>query len=97
MLKAVGQAANPSRPMVLLGLTRENVRRLMDDQPIVVELTDLDLPPMSVVIIGGQDQATLARELARIGMVTAEAAEQIALAEARMEVDPDAPRESRWP
>lgn len=56
------------RPVVLLGLTAENRRRLTTDQPIRVNLRALDpdgpplesLPDLDVVIFDGDDPAALA-------------------------------------
>lgn len=46
--------------IVLLGLSCENMARLMADEPIVLDLADLGLPTQRIVIVGGKDEDTIA-------------------------------------
>lgn len=61
MIKAVGQIEG--QPMLLLGLSGENVTRLMADEPIKFNLTELGLPPMVVVIVGGRTEESILDQL----------------------------------
>lgn len=61
MIKAGGQAAT-GEPLLLLGLSGENVSRLTAGEPIYIEprqLEELDLPPMAVVLVYGRTEAEL--------------------------------------
>ncbi|MFB7596910.1 hypothetical protein [Streptomyces sp. NPDC056160] len=51
-------------PVVVLGLSDENMTRLMADEPIVVQLANLGLKPMKVLIVGGRTEADIAAQLA---------------------------------
>jgi hypothetical protein len=62
VIKGVGRAGDGT-PVVLLGLTGENMTRLMADEPIVVDLAEMGLPGMKIVLVGGKDEATMAAEL----------------------------------
>lgn len=54
--------------VVVLGLSGENMARLMADEPIVVQLADLGLPPMKILIMGGRTESDIAATLtARFG------------------------------
>ncbi|MFF9310113.1 hypothetical protein ACF1BS_04295 [Streptomyces sp. NPDC014748] len=50
--------------VVVLGLSGENMARLMADEPIVVQLADLGLPPMKILIMGGRTESDIAATLA---------------------------------
>lgn len=53
----IGQA------VVVLGLSGENMARLMADEPIVVQLAELGLPPMKILLMGGRTEETIAAQL----------------------------------
>jgi len=64
MLKAT--MATDRGSIVVLGLSRENTRRLLAGQPIEVVLHDLDprLPVgVTVLLMGGETEAQIEREL----------------------------------
>ncbi|MFF7966728.1 hypothetical protein ACFZC3_15350 [Streptomyces sp. NPDC007903] len=50
-------------PVVVLGLSNENMARLMADEPIIVQLADLGLKPMKILVMGGRTEDTLAAQL----------------------------------
>lgn len=50
-------------PVVVLGLSGENMARLMAGEPIVVQLAELGLPAMKVLIVGGRTEETITAQL----------------------------------
>lgn len=50
--------------VVVLGLSGENMTRLMADEPIVVQLAELGLKPMKILIMGGRTEEDIAAQLA---------------------------------
>lgn len=76
MIKARGTASD-GRPMVLLGLTHENVARLFANEPIVVRTADpapagvaLEGGP-DVVLIAGADEDTIVESMRAAGLTAA--------------------------
>lgn len=67
MIKAV--AGTTERPTVILGLSAENMRRLLANQPIPVDLKELhpDLPELRIVLLGGETEDDLAEDLRALG------------------------------
>lgn len=61
MIKAVMR--DRQGPIILLGLTGENLTRLMADEPILVNLAELRLPPLRIAIVGGRDKPAIIRQL----------------------------------
>lgn len=51
MLKAIG--GGPGNRTVVLGLSYQNLVRLRDDRPILVDLAELGLPGIRVMIFSG--------------------------------------------
>lgn len=68
MLKARG-ATTDGRPLLLLGLSGENMTRLMADEPIRLELAELGLPSIQVVIIGGRTERAMLDQLRANGLL----------------------------
>lgn len=64
VIKAVGRDA-AGQPVVILGLSGENVTRLMADEPILINLAELGLAPLRIAIIGGRTEETIAAQLAQ--------------------------------
>ncbi|MET9122987.1 hypothetical protein [Streptomyces sp. NPDC004528] len=62
MIKALLREPN-GRAVVVLGLSGENVTRLMADEPIVVQLAELGLQPMKIVLMGGRTEADITAQL----------------------------------
>jgi len=67
VIKAVGSTGDG--PLLLLGLSGENVTRLMADEPIRFDLAELGLPPMVVVIVGGRTEEAIAEYLHKTGLL----------------------------
>lgn len=57
--------------VVLLGLSRMNVERLMADMPILIDGAEVGLPGIMLAIIFGETEEQIAQELARRGLVDA--------------------------
>jgi hypothetical protein len=68
MIKAVG--AHDGQPMLLLGLSGENMTRLMADEPIRFDTSELPgLPAMVVVIVGGRTEDAILAQLRNVGLL----------------------------
>lgn len=63
MIKALLREATGA-PVVVLGLSGENMARLMADEPIVVQVAELGLKPMKILIVGGRTEEAIAAKLA---------------------------------
>jgi len=68
VIKAVGKTGDGT-PFVILGLTGENVTRLMADEPILFDLAELGMAPCVVTIVGGRTQADIVAQLEQNGLV----------------------------
>lgn len=64
MIKAVARDA-AGQPLVILGLSGENMTRLMADEPILINLADLGLPPLRIAIVGGRTETDIANQLSQ--------------------------------
>lgn len=67
MIKAL--VTRSGAALVLLGLSGENMTRLMADEPILLDLADLGLPACEIAIIGGKTQADIIAQLEQHGLV----------------------------
>jgi len=75
VIRARGTTAD-GRPLILLGLSDENLRRLREGgdegwgEPIAFRLDSLGggLPPASVIIMAGPDEETMRDRLASCGL-----------------------------
>lgn len=68
MIKAV--AGGPGGPStVILGLSRMNTERLLDNQPILVSLRELhrSLPDIKVLLLAGETEDVLTEDLRAMG------------------------------
>jgi hypothetical protein len=63
MIKATAYDGRNPQPIVILGLSGENMARLMADEPILIDLADLGLPPQQVALVGGRTEADIAAKL----------------------------------
>ena len=63
MIKAVLREPGGTA-VVVLGLSGENMTRLMADEPIVIQLAELGLKPMKILLMGGRTEADMAAQLA---------------------------------
>lgn len=48
---------------VLLGLSDENLRRLKDGSPIVLDLAEIDMPPLKITIMAGVGEGGSGEEI----------------------------------
>lgn len=55
---------------VLLGLSDENLRRLKDGSPIVLDLAEIDMPPLKITNMAGATPESILSMLRKTGMVT---------------------------
>lgn len=62
MLKAKAFRDDGS-PMAIIGLTHENLSRLVADEPIMFDMAEMDLPPLRVVIITGKTEDEIVEKL----------------------------------
>jgi hypothetical protein len=61
MIKAAGQ--HNGRPMLVIGLSGENMTRLMAGEPILFDAEALGLPAMSVLVVGGRTEDAITADL----------------------------------
>lgn len=66
MIKATGSGAD-GVPLLLLGLSGENCRRLLAGQPIMLRADHVDprLSPLVVIVVGGKTEDDIAADLRR--------------------------------
>lgn len=62
MIKAV-MRDNSAQPVVLLGLSGENVTRLMAGEPIRIDLAEVGIPGLKIALIGGRTEAHILAQL----------------------------------
>lgn len=62
MIKATARDST-GQAIVILGLSGENMTRLMADEPILLNLADLGLPPLRVLLLGGRTETDIAQQL----------------------------------
>lgn len=62
MIKATLRESN-GQTIVVLGLSGENMTRLMADEPIAIQLADLGLPPLKILLMGGRTEAAITAQL----------------------------------
>jgi hypothetical protein len=71
VIKFVGAKPGDGRTVVGLGLSAENLRRLQQDKPIVVELRELGFagPPHLVLIFAGDTEEAMTERLRELGAI----------------------------
>lgn len=65
MIKAV--LTNGRRRVLLLGLSGENMARLMADEPIPLDAAQLGLPAQPIVIVGGRTEEDIKAHVLKVG------------------------------
>lgn len=70
MIKAAGTRGG--KPMLILGLSGENMTRLMAGEPIMLDTAALGLPEMNVVIVGGRTEDAITADLRAHGLLPPE-------------------------
>lgn len=68
MIKAVGRDGL-GRPLLIIGLSGENMTRLMADEPIRFDMAEVGLPPLTVVIVGGRTEDAITEQLTGVGLL----------------------------
>lgn len=69
MIKAAGRGPG-GRPLLLLGLSGENMTRLMADEPVMVDAAELGVGDVMVLLVGGRTEDDIVRKLTEAGMVS---------------------------
>jgi hypothetical protein len=67
VIKAAG--TSNGRPLLILGLSGENMTRLMAGEPIRLDTAPLGLPTMTVLILGGRTEEDIANDLRTHGII----------------------------
>ena len=67
MVKAGANTSDGGRVMVL-GITKENVRRLQEGQPIRVRGEEVGVPNVTIVIMYGEDNKAIGKQLEEAGI-----------------------------
>ena len=62
MIKAMSRHAD-GRPIVLLGLSKNNLDRMAADKPVRVEFAEFGLPPATVFIFTGETEEQMVADL----------------------------------
>lgn len=70
MIKAIGWGGN----LLCIGLSRGNVEKLLERKPIIIERKTLEGLRQNVLILGGENEATIQRDLAAGGFLSPEQA-----------------------
>lgn len=68
MIKATGRIGDGDA-LLLLGLSRRNVERLLAGQPMKIYGQDVGMPGLVVVIVGGDTEESIQAELTRTGLL----------------------------
>lgn len=70
MIKASGETGDGT-PLLVLGLSAENCRRLLAGQPISVLTEDVDprLPALHIVLLGGETEGAIVAEMRLQGVI----------------------------
>lgn len=67
MIKGRGRTKD-GKDVLIIGLSGENVTRLIADEPILFNTTHLELPAMDVVIFYGKTEQDIADQTVQIAM-----------------------------
>jgi hypothetical protein len=65
VIKATGRANG--KPLLILGLSGENMARLMANEPIKIDAADLGLPELTVIVVGGRTEESILANLRSTG------------------------------
>lgn len=70
MIKAAGRTAT-GKPLLILGLSGENMTRLMAGEPILIDTDQLGhafagIPSLSVLVVGGRTEESIYADLGRL-------------------------------
>jgi hypothetical protein len=65
VIKARGKTGD-GKDLVVLGLSEENLARLVAQEPISFNLSEIGLSPIQVVIVGGRTEEELMADLRKL-------------------------------
>ena len=65
MIKA--KLSSPTGDTLLIGLSHENLARLVADEPIVLDAADVGLPSQQILIMAGKTEDEMAARLQQFG------------------------------
>ena len=68
MIKA--RLGGTTKPTALLGISGENITRLLADEPILVHLADIGMADIDIVIVAGKTELDILAALERVGLLT---------------------------
>jgi hypothetical protein len=72
MIKAIANH-DDGRKFIVLGLSRENMRRLLDGDPIEIDWSAVGVDDQpNIIILGGETEADIVRVLETYGAITGE-------------------------
>ncbi len=77
MIKFVSRPRKNKAPLVGLGLSEENIKRLKQGRPIRLDLKDLGLRPTEIMIFYGATEVDMRGELIRLGLIDDKTVEHI--------------------
>ena len=73
MIKFAGSDTQTGRPVLGIGLSRENCDRLLEGQPILFDTANMtDFPDFTVCIIAGETDESMAASLVDAGCIRQE-------------------------
>lgn len=55
---------------IFIGLSRQNMERLLHDEPILFNLSEIGLPAQEVIIMGGETEDEITKELGKTVPIT---------------------------
>jgi hypothetical protein len=71
VIKAIANADD--KKVIVLGLSRENMRRLLEGQPIEIDWAEVGVDDQpNIVILGGETESDIIGVLAQYGALTSE-------------------------
>lgn len=68
MIKVLARRKGGKPPLVILGLTGENITRLIAGEPISINLSEMGLPDCPLGIVYGKTEDDIVAELAKFGV-----------------------------
>jgi hypothetical protein len=87
MIKAALRSRTGGGPVLLIGLSAENMARLGIDKPIAFNAADVGFAPLPIVIIGGVTEDDIQDQVTRVGGYLA----QVAMTDPAVDQPPPAP------
>lgn len=63
------KTTGPNGPLVILGLSEENLKRLREDKPIHFQLAELGLGDGEFLLFAGKTEAAMIDQLAKAGLI----------------------------